>query len=158
MYSIDTFLIFISSKIDTFYSVYSTKTEKHILNLLPKGRGINEFSNANSPLFNCIDSNCMKIYLFDRTHSCISTLNLTKSLQNLTTILDSNTIDLNIEPEIKGAFLLNDSSEALHLLNFLHRKYKIIYNNDIFVRKNASLNSGSNNAIILIYIEDLFFA
>ncbi len=52
MYSIDTFLIFISSKIDTFYSVYSTKTEKHILNLLPKGRGINEFSNANSPLFN----------------------------------------------------------------------------------------------------------
>ena len=30
-------------------------------------------------------------------------------------------------------FLLNDSSETLHLLNFLHRKYKIIYNNDIFV-------------------------
>lgn len=34
----------------------------------------------------------------------------------------------------------------------------MIYNNDIFVRKNTSLNSENNNAIILIYIEDLFFA
>ena len=60
--------------------------------------------------------------------------------------------------EFEFTFLLNDSSEALHLLNFLHRKYKMIYNNDIFVRKNTSLNSENNNAIILIYIEDLFFA
>jgi hypothetical protein len=58
--------------------------------------------------------------------------------------------------EFEFTFLLNDSSEALHLLNFLHRKYKIIYNNDIFVRKNASLNSGSNNAIILIYRRFVF--
>lgn len=60
--------------------------------------------------------------------------------------------------EFEFTFLLNDSSEALHLLDFLHRKYKMIYNNDIFVRKNTSLNSENNNAIILIYIEDLFFA
>lgn len=66
--------------------------------------------------------------------------------------------NLSQKSEFEFTFLLNDSSEALHLLNFLHRKYKIIYNNDIFVRKNASLNSESNNAIILIYIEDLFFA
>ena len=148
MYSIDTFLIFISSKIDTFYSVYSTKTEKHILNLLPKGRGINEFSNANSPLLNCIDSNCMKIYLFDRTHSCISTLNLTKSLQNLTTILDSNTIDLNIEPEIKGAFLLNDSSLFYHYFSFSNRnEYYSIYNRktNTFIQQDSIYRHSINN-------------
>ena len=66
--------------------------------------------------------------------------------------------NLSQKSEFEFTFLLNDSSEALHLLNFLHRKYKMIYNNDIFVRKNTSLNSENNNAIILIYIEDLFFA
>lgn len=29
----------------------------------------------------------------------------------------------------------------------------MIYNNDIFVRKNTSLNSENNNAIILIYMK-----
>lgn len=41
--------------------------------------------------------------------------------------------NLSQKSEFEFTFLLNDSSETLHLLNFLHRKYKIIYNNDIFV-------------------------
>ena len=54
--------------------------------------------------------------------------------------------------EFEFTFLFKDFSEVSLLLNFLHRKYKEIYNNIIFARKKASLNSDNNNAIILIYM------
>lgn len=129
MYTVDTFLLFISAKTDTFYSIYSTTSNKHLLNVLPKGRGNNEFINISYPLFSTCDSSGVKISFLNRNFLHINTINITKSVKYNTTYLENQVIDVDIEPETKGAFLLNDSLLFYHYFKYDTRnEYYSIYN------------------------------
>ena len=149
IYIIDTFLVFLSYQTDNFYSIYSTNNHKHILNVLPKGRGVNELEHASSPLFYKTSSNSTSIFYSNRGRSTINELNITKSIQSKTTYIEDRGIDISIQPEVKGAFPLNDSSLFYHYFNFEScNEYYSIYNfrNKIFIQKDSIYKAPLTNA------------
>jgi len=132
MYLVDTFLVFASSKLDTFYSIYSTNSKKHVINLIPKGRGANETPGVVSPLFHEKDDNGdLKIFFQDRVYNCISALNLTRSIREKKTCIERSLCPLP-EPGMFGIFPISDSLMFYHYFNLGDRKeYYATYNKQL---------------------------
>ena len=142
VYLVDTFLVFVSSRLDTFCSIYSANSRKHVINLIPKGRGVHETPGVISPLFHEIDANGhLKIFFQDRVFNCISALNLTKSIREKKTFIERNHCFLP-EPGMYGIFPLSDSLLFYHYFNLGDRKeYYATYNKQVQkFRQNDSIS------------------
>lgn len=77
---IDSFLVFTSGKLDTFYNVNSKYSYKHCGNFIPQGRGENEFSSVAFPIYCWEDSTGVFICMQDCAHGRICNLNIKESV------------------------------------------------------------------------------
>ncbi|MDR0765391.1 MAG: hypothetical protein LBF09_00430, partial [Odoribacteraceae bacterium] len=84
----DTFLVFITPKLDKCYSVFSTTGYRHHGNLVSRGQGPGEFVFPVQPVFTEKNGDEVSVAFYDTNKSALVYLNLTRSLADSRPVFD----------------------------------------------------------------------
>ena len=135
---VDTFLVFATSQLETFYTVYSTQTYKHLGNFIQKGRGKNEMVNIAYPIFSKEGNGEALLFLNDILKKEVKCLNITQSVNKNHTIFDEKNISIKNYLNSKYIYPINDSIYFCHIFDIEEK-------NDLY----ASYNKNTEHLKIL---------
>ena len=111
---IDSFLVFSSGSLDTFYNVYSKYTYQHYGHFIPQGRGDNELPTISYPIFWSNEKGHSLIYLDNRATGTVKAWDITQSCAKRTTVFSPTPIDISPVPGFQYLYPLQGSVYFLH--------------------------------------------
>lgn len=114
---VDTFLVFATSQLETFYTVYSTQTYKHLGDFIPKGMGKNEMANIAYPIFSKERNGEALLFLNDILNKEVKAFNITRSVNKSHTIFDEENISINNYLNSKYIYPISDSIYFCHIFD-----------------------------------------
>lgn len=128
---VDSFMVFVGSRLDTFYKVCSKNNYEFLGSYVPKGRGDSELSDITFPIFCKTESDGAKIYLQDRGSSTIKIFNITQSVKSQRTIFDEERINIKSFPGFKALYPINDTLFFTHYFDYKEDKecYSLLNSN-----------------------------
>lgn len=113
---IDSFIVLVGYS-SPFYQVYSKYNHTHLGKFIQQGRAANELESLEYPICYRKTSTGTKVLFYDEARSKIKSLNITKSVENKKTILDTNFLDVKSIPNLKTISLINDSLFFVHAID-----------------------------------------